>query len=466
MQVRASAPSDPWLPELRPEDLILPFQEGETPIEQHRIGLEAEKFGVFTDGTPLRYGAPGASVVTVLEALLANGRGWEPYREIADGPLVALQREGASVTLEPGGQLELSGSPMADVHQVVEELRSHFAELEPISTQLGLHWLGLGFHPLARQAQLDWVPKRRYPIMRDYLPGQGSGAHDMMRRTATVQVNLDFSGEQDAMRKLRLLMALTPVVAALFSNAPFKEGQRTSMLSLRQDVWHHMDPQRSGLVQELWRTASPRYEDYARWAAKAGMFLFLRWGSVVANTGQSFNSFMGDGYQGHRATLADWRLHLTTLFPEVRLKSTIEVRCCDSVPFELAGALPALLVGLVYDEASLTAAEGMASSWSLEHVETARRELVTRGLHATLGGRPLGEWAQELVTLARRGLERRRRLDHNGADESVHLIALEKLLTRRLTPAEALLEALGDGDVTIDGLARYAAAGGGLGAPR
>ncbi len=445
MQVRAGALRDSWLPRLQLEDLTLPFREGETPREQHRIGLEAEKFGVVAaTGQPLHYAGPSPNVVEVLSALRDNGTGWQPYEEVAQGPLLGLQREGAAVTLEPGGQLEWSGSPFPDVHQCMSELSDHFDELRPVSEAYGLRWLSMGFHPTAQQRDFDWVPKRRYPIMREYLPTRGSGALDMMRRTATIQVNLDYCDERDAMRKLRLLLALTPVLSALFCSAPFFEGARAPQLSVRQDVWHRMDATRSGLIEQLWRKPNPGYEDYVQWALRAGMFLFLRWGNVIANTGQSFESFLRSGYREHHATMADWRLHLTTLFPEVRLKRTLEVRCCDAVPAPLACALPSLLVGLVYDERALSLAEELASRWSLAQVQTARRELLVSGLVARLGERSLGDWAERFVDLARAGLGRRARLDELGRDESWHLRPLETLLSRRQTVAEQLLERLGD----------------------
>jgi glutamate--cysteine ligase len=349
------------------------------------------------------------------------------------------------VTLEPGGQLELSGAPLADVHAVRAELDAHFAELMPIAHDLGLIWLGIGFQPFARQAELPWVPKQRYGIMREYLPPRGSGALDMMRRTATVQANLDFSSEEDALRKLEVSLRLSPLVNAMTVCSPFAEGRRAEFASVRGDVWLRMDPERSGLVRAVWHEPGrrrPGYRDYVEWALDAGMFLFKREGQVIANTGQTFRRFLQEGYRGHRATFADWKLHLQTLFPEARLKNTIEVRACDSLPKDLVCAVPALYAGLLYDTRALGEAEALSQSIGFEAVEAARPELVRTGLSARIGGQPARELAERLIDCALGGLERRKRRDAAGHDERIHLEPLARLVAQGRTPAERLLEGL------------------------
>ena len=234
------------------EDLEQVFYEAHKPRAQWRVGAEAEKFGVVeATGEPLAYDGP-LGVCRVLERLVAQ-HGWAPQREAPGAPVIALRRGAASVTLEPGAQLELSGAPLEDIHQVAAELDQHYAEIEPIARELGVVWLGTGFHPLARQEDLSWVPKQRYAIMREFLPPRGHRALDMMRRTATVQANLDYASEEDAMRKLRIGLRLAPLLHAMTANAPFVEGRLAGRKSERGEVWRHMDPSRSGLIAALWR---------------------------------------------------------------------------------------------------------------------------------------------------------------------------------------------------------------------
>src|SRR3954465_6125314 len=296
------------------EDLFLPFHNAMKPPRAWRIGAEAEKFGVFAaSGAALAY--DGDQGIVGILGELARRFGWKPIRETEGGPLIALERDHASVTLEPGGQLELSGAPLDDVHAIVNETQAHLDELHEVCAPLGIAWLGVGFHPLARQEDLTWVPKQRYGIMREYLPTKGHAAHDMMRRTATVQANYDFSSEADAMKKLVLSLKLSPIIHAMLANSPFKEGKLAGTKSVRGEVWLNMDPSRSGLIPSLWSPGKKTYRDYVEWALDAGMFLFKRDNKVIANTGQTFRAFIKDGFEGHKATLNDWKLHLQTLFP-------------------------------------------------------------------------------------------------------------------------------------------------------
>ncbi len=430
------------------DELAEAFRRAETPEPQWRIGTEAEKFGLdATTGAPLSYDGP-RGVLRVLESLCAS-HGWIAQREAEGGPVIALTREAASVTLEPGAQLELSGAPLTDLHETYAEMRGHLQELAAISAELNLAWLSVGFHPLATQDQLPWVPKKRYAIMREYLPARGDGALDMMRRTATVQVNLDFSSEADALAKLRVALRAAPIVQAMTANSPFREGRLAGRRSQRGDVWLRMDPERSGLVPSLWRDGELGYRDYVEWALDAGMFLFKRDDRIIANTGQSFRSFLRNGYQCHRATYDDWLLHLNTLFPEVRLKRTIEVRSCDALPTPLAVAVPALFTGLLYDGRARDEAADLLAPFSYEEVMLARPELVTHGLRSRLAGRPAQEWAERLFEIATGGLERRARCDERGRDERVHLQRLGRLLQSGLTPADVLTEGLSDHDADL-----------------
>ena len=443
MSIIAPVQGDEHRPIRDLDELSEVFRAAEKPREQFRIGAEAEKFAVVErTGVPLDY---EHGVKRVFGALAASG--WLPERESHDGPVIAMRRASASVTLEPGAQLELSGSALVDLHAVASELDSHYAELRPVSDELGLVWLSVGFHPLAYQAELPWVPKARYGVMKEYLPTRGYAAHDMMRRTATVQANFDFSSEEDAIRKLVVSLRLSPLLHALTANAPFAERRVSSFKSLRGDVWLHMDPARSGLIPPFWRKERASYRDYVEWALDAGMFLFKREERVYKNTGQTFRAFLADGFEGERATLEDWRVHLNTLFPEVRLKSTLELRACDAQSRELTLAVLALFTGLLYDERALADAEVMARRFELDTLEAARPALVRDGLAARIGAEPAAALAERLVDIALGGLERRALADGEGRDERRYLEPLAELVLHGKCPADALLDGLSPGEI-------------------
>jgi glutamate--cysteine ligase len=426
-------------PPVRREELAEVFRQQEKPRADFRIGAENEKFGVHRDtGAPLEYGGD-FSVCQVLTSL-ENDHGWDPIREIPDGPVLGLRRAAANITLEPSVQFELSGEPLVDLHAVCAEKKNHLRELRPISEHLGIAWLGTGFHPTARLNELSWVPKKRYPIMREYLPKKGSGGLDMMQRTATVQGNFDWSSEADAMKKLAVALKLSPIIQAWFSNAPFSEGRAHGAFSRRGDVWRNMDPTRSGLVAPLWDKASPSYDDYVEWSLDAGMFLFWRDGKNHLNTGQTFRDFLNNGYEGHHATLDDYRLHLQTLFPEARLKNTLEVRSVDGLPPDLALASLAVWTGILYDDGALDDAAALLSPLTFESVEEARGGLIERGLHAPLLDRDGFAWANELCEMALSGLNRRAKKNDGGANESIYLAAAAEILETRKLPAERALE--------------------------
>jgi glutamate--cysteine ligase len=426
-----STPNDRPIRDL--DELSALFSAAEKPVDQFRIGAEAEKFAIHADGSPLQYEGPDG-VVGIFDAL--SDFGWEPERETPDGPVISLKRGNASITLEPGSQLELSGAALPNIHEIDAEFQNHLRELAPISKRLGLHWLGVGFHPLARQEDLTWVPKQRYAVMREYLPQQGAAAHDMMRRTATVQANYDFSSETDAMKKLVLSLKLSPIVHAMLANSPFKEGKLAGSKSVRGEVWLDMDPTRSGLIPRIWQATKPRYHDYVEWALDSGMFLFKRDGKVVANTGQTFRAFIKDGFEGHRATAADFKLHLQTLFPEARLKNTLEVRSCDSLPSHLSMIVPALFTGLLYDARALDQAAELLSPLTLDVMNRDRPALVRQGLTAPLGEKRAVDYAQSVYDLASSGLSRRGRRNAQNEDERRYLKPLERLLSKAECPAD------------------------------
>ena len=422
------------------DDLLELFVQAEKPSSAFRVGTEAEKFAVDSQtGAPLEYDGP-RGVTRIFAALVKHG--WKEERETADGPVISLHRDQHSITLEPGSQFELSGAAVRNIHETRVELDEHLAELADISKEMNLTWLGVGFHPLAKQSDLGWVPKQRYAIMRDYLPTRGSGGHDMMRRTATVQANFDFSSEADALRKLVVCLKLAPLVNALGANSPFSEGKLSGYKSRRGFTWLNMDPDRSGMLPALLQNPKPTYRDYIEWALQAGMFLLKRNGRVLANTGQKFSDFMQNGFEGERATFGDWKMHLNTLFPEARLKSTLEVRSSDSLPLRLGCAVPALFTGILYDEQALAEAESFTRELSVEALLQARPAMVLHGLSAKVGTRPMQQLAERVLEIASGGLARRNILNAKGQDERVHLELLTSLVQSGKTPADAIIEGL------------------------
>ena len=429
----------------RYEDLFVPFTSSEKPETEFRCGAEMEKFGVTAGGAVLPFDGP-TSVRTVMKSL-EDGYGWVPESEVKDGPVLALLRNGASITLEPGSQFELSGAPMLQSHEICTEFRNHLSEIRPVSERLGITWLGLGFHPFSKRADYTFVPKQRYGIMRSYLPTRGSLALDMMLRTSTVQGNYDYTGEKDAMRKLRVGLRLSAVTTAMFANSPFYEGKPFGGKSFRAKVWVNMDPDRSGLVPTCW-SENATYRDYIEWALSAPMFMFKRGDEMRVNTGQTFRSFFADGFKGEKPIMSDWLTHLNTLFPEVRLKKTIEVRGADSQGAATACALPALYLGIYYDEKALAEAEALTQDFTHDEVEASRQHVWDKGLSAPFRGKTLLPLAQRLLEIAEGGLERRAFKSSKGNDERVHLARIKTLLAKGQSPADALLENLPDGDLT------------------
>lgn len=423
-----------------PNELLLPFQRAEKPRGDWRVGTEAEKFGVLLTETggyqaPLPYDGP-RSVQAVLSALVKE-HDWAPSSEYDGGPIISLLRGGASITLEPAGQIELSGAPLETIHETSVEFRGHLAELEAVGRPMGIAWISLGFHPMARHEDLPWVPKLRYGIMKDYLPTRGSMALDMMRRTATVQANLDYDSEADAMRKLRLSLRIAPLVTTMFANSPFVEGQVSDDLARRGRVWMNMDPDRSGLLPFAFREDAG-YQDYVDWALDAPMFMVKRGGKTVRNTGQTFRDFMARGYEDVRATHEDWETHLNTLFPEVRLKKTLEFRSADAQALGRTCALPALVKGLLYDATALDDLDALTKGLSYETLEASREGLITGGLSAPMGDRTALDWALDVVRIAEQGLERQGALGPDGRDETQYLAPLRADLERGQTPADQL----------------------------
>lgn len=404
------------------------------------VGIECERIAIFQDGSPLRFepseGRPG--VRTILEALESQS-GWTPVRDKPGAPVLALTRDGASITLEPGSQFELSGAPLPSIHAVYDELAATRDEFASLEVTRDLRLLGVGFHPFAKQSDLDWVPKPRYPIMREYLPTRGRYGLDMMRRTATVQANFDYTSERDAMRKLRAGLALSPLVTALFANSPFVEGARTGEKSQRARVWLDVDNARGGLLPFAWREGAT-YADYIEWALDVPMFIVKIGGVVKRATHLTFREFMAQGFEGAAATEGDWETHVNTLFPETRLKRTLEVRGADSVPLRYAAALPALWLAVFYDDRVLSLVEERFVSLGHDLWAAAREDVAVRGMGARVAGVSMGELARELLDACMGALERRAVLDARGRDERVHLAPLVELAAKDQCVGDALFD--------------------------
>ncbi len=420
-------------------DLIEYLEKGSKPAADWRIGTEHEKFGFFhSDLRSIPYhGAAG--VRAVLEGLQRFG--WEPKYEGEN--VIALGLGQQAVTLEPGGQLELSGAPLETLHQTCDEVHSHLDQVREVAEGLGIGFLGLGFQPKWRLEETPVMPKGRYGIMRRYMPTRGRLGLDMMLRSATVQVNLDFGSEADMVKKFRVALALQPIATALFANSPFGEGRPNGFLSYRNYIWSDTDPDRTGLLPFVFEDGMG-FERYADYALDVPMYFVHRGEDYVDASGQSFRDFMAGelpALPGEQPTLQDWEDHLTTLFPEARLKTFLEMRGADGGPWRRLCALPALWTGLFYDQVALDDAWQLCHDWTTDERAALAREVPRRALTADHRGRTVLEWATDVVEIAGQGLKRRARLDSFGDNETHFLDALRSVIDAGRTPAEDLLEA-------------------------
>ena len=436
----SAPPQTPGEPITDRAQLVAYLEAGCKPVEDWRIGTEHEKFG-FTLGDlkPLPYGGPQG-----IEALLKgleHAFGWTAVYEGEN--VIALRHGGCNITLEPGGQFELSGEPLEALHETCREVNQHLDQVRQVAEPLGIGMLGMGFQPKWRRDEIPWMPKGRYKIMRAYMPKKGKLGLDMMLRSCTVQVNLDFSSEADMVNKFRVSLALQPVATALFANSPFADGKPNGFLSYRSHLWTDTDPERCGILPFVFE-AGMGFERYVDYALDVPMYFVYRGGDYIDASGQSFRDFL-DGrlpvLPGEIPTTSDWADHLTTLFPEVRLKRFLEMRGADAGPWKSLCALPALWVGLLYDGAALDAAWDLVKDWTPEEHARLRAEVPRQGLATAFRGATVMELADEVLEIARAGLARRGRLDWIGRDEGHFLAPLQETLARGATPAEQALEA-------------------------
>ncbi|GAP65366.1 glutamate--cysteine ligase [Mizugakiibacter sediminis] len=412
--------------------------EGGKPAAEWCIGTEHEKFGFrFDDLRPLDYEGP-RGIRALLEGLTRFG--WARVEE--NGHLIALTRGGASVTLEPAGQLELSGAPLETIHDTCCEVGSHLHEVKTVADELGVGFLGMGFQPKWKREEMPWMPKGRYAIMRRYMPTRGNLGLDMMTRTCTVQVNLDFADEADMVKKFRVGLALQPVVTALFADSPFTDGKPNGYLSYRSHVWTDTDPDRTGMLDFVFEDGFG-FERYVDYLLDVPMYFSYRDGRYVDLAGRSFRDFLAgklDALPGTLPTLRDWSDHMTTAFPEVRLKRYLEMRGADGGPWNRLCALPAFWVGLLYDATALDAAWDLAKDFTPAERHALRDGVPKHALKLPFRGGSVRDLAQEALKIAAHGLKRRARLSPGGADESHFIEPLIEYAEADQTPAERKLE--------------------------
>ena len=428
--------------------LIESVEQGNKPAADWRIGTEHEKFAFnWKDYRRLPYDGE-CGIRALLEGLQRFG--WAPLRE--KDTLIGLKRGDASVSLEPGGQLELAGAPLENIHQTCDEVHTHLAEAEAVTKELGAGLIGLGFDPKWQRADVPWMPKGRYRIMRDYMPKKGSLGLDMMLRTCTVQVNLDYASEADMVKKFRVGLALQPVATALFANSPFTEGMANGFKSWRAQIWTDTDPDRTGMLPFVFEDGFG-FERWVDYILDVPMYFVYRDGRYLDASGQSFRDFM-DGrlpaLPGEAPTLSDWADHMTTAFPEVRVKTFLEMRGADGGPWKSLCGLPAFWVGLLYDRSALDAAWDLVRDWSAEEREALRLNVARDGFQAPFRGATVSELALRVLEIAQAGLSARRALDKAGNDETGFLQALQDRAAAGKSPADQLLEDYAgewDGDI-------------------
>jgi glutamate--cysteine ligase len=434
------------------DELVAFLRAGEKPPERWVVGTEHEKIGLHgADQSPVEYA--GDRGIGVLLERIADRSDWEPVLEA--GNVIALQRDGASITLEPGGQLELSGAPLRTIFETCAEFHAHLELVREVSEPLGIVWLGLGIHPIHSVDELPRMPKERYRIMRRYLPTRGSRGLIMMFATATVQANFDYASEKDMVDKVRTALTVSPIVSAIFANSSLSDRKANGFVSRRMHAWTDTDPDRCGMLPIAFEPDFG-YRRYVEWALDVPMFFMLREGRYESACDMTFRQFLEDGRRGERAALADFDRHLTTLFPEVRVKQFIEVRCADAVPPGLTCSLPALWKGILYDETARAAAAALVDATQAER-EAAADAVSRQGLAASYAGQPVLGLARELAGFARGGLERIGHAGPNAPDESAFLDPVFEQLASEKSPGQVVLECWeGEWERSFERLIEYA----------
>jgi glutamate--cysteine ligase len=416
--------------------LIDYFYQASKPRETWKIGTEYEMVGVSRrSGRAARYF--GKRGIERLLYRLADSLGWEPQEE--EGHVIALKGERANISLEPGAQVELSGEQCETIHCADKELRHHLKHLLTAADELELDFLNLGMQPVSALDDIQWIPKTRYHFMAPYMEQVGTLGHRMMKQTASIQVNFDFSTEADAMMKFRVGMGLVPILTAMFANSPICDGSLNGFMTMRGHVWTDTDRRRSGLLPFAFSDRAS-FEDYAEYALNVPMYFIVRHGRWVDMTGIPFRRFLAEGHEGERATLEDWTQHLTTLFPEVRIKKYLELRCIDQQPLEFMLAVPALCKGIFYENDSLWAAWDLIKKWSWEERVAAYLAAHRQALGVRVHGITLLDFAKELLSIAWEGLQRHNQCNVAGENETVYLERLREELWKGQCPAYSVVE--------------------------
>lgn len=415
------------------------FSSGCKPSEQWRIGTEHEKIGFCVDTLkPIPY--LGSRSIQSLLTLLSERSGAAVFE---GDNIIAIQKELASITLEPGGQLELSGAPLASIHETCMETQNHLALLKDATKQLGIGFLGLGFQPKWRRDDIPWMPKPRYGVMREYMPMVGGSGLDMMLRTATVQSNLDFSSEADMAKKMRVACCLQPLVTALCAASPFIDGKPSGFLSSRAACWLDTDAARTGIPECVFDDGFG-FDSYTEWALDAPMYFVLRDSQYINCTGQSFRAFLqGElpALPGELPTMDDWELHIGTLFPEVRLKQFLEMRGADAGLWPWVCALSALWKGLLYDATALEQAWSLCAEWTHSEVSKLRQEVPRSAFNTPFRNSDVHTLCETMLDIARDGLERIGSLNIHGEDETIYLNPMIHAVNIKKTQAEQWLDA-------------------------
>ena len=421
-------------------DLVAYLEQGCKAPADWRIGTEHEKL-IYLCPSLRRAPYEGPDGIGAVLNGLVESFGWTPIEE--DGRPIALSLEGCNITLEPGGQFELSGAQLSTIHETCNEVHTHLAQVKEVTEPLNAGMIGIGFEPKWPRAEIPWMPKGRYSIMRKQMEARGQLGLDMMLRTCTIQVNLDYESEADMVKKFRVGLALQPVATALFANSPFLEGKPNGFLSYRSHVWTDTDPDRCGILPFVFEDGMG-FERYVDHVLEVPMYFVYRDGRYIDARNQSFRDFMAGrlpALPGEVATMSDWVDHMSTLFPEVRLKRFLEMRGADGGPWESICGLPALWVGLLYDGTSLDAAWDLVKDWTHEEHEALRAGVPRLGLKTPFRGASLREVARRTLEIAEAGLKRRARLDGSGLDETHFLNDLHEIVAGGLCPAQGLIEA-------------------------
>ncbi|MFZ9309895.1 MAG: glutamate--cysteine ligase [Arenimonas sp.] len=436
-------------PRITGKDQLVAFHaSGARAPQDWRIGTEHEKFGFRLDDLrpPSYEGEQG--IGALLKGLTRFG--WQPVEE--GGNIIALLRDDASITLEPAGQFELSGAQLENIHQTCKETNQHLAEVKAVGDELGIGFLGMGFQPKWARSDMPWMPKGRYKIMREYMPKVGTLGLDMMTRTCTVQTNLDFENEADMVKKFRVSLALQPVATALFADSPFTEGKPNGYLSYRSHIWTDTDPDRTGMLDFVFEDGFG-FERYVDYLLDVPMYFAYRDKKYIDCAGRSFRDFLNGKLAplpGELPTLADWSDHMTTAFPEVRLKKYLEMRGADGGPWRRLCALPAFWVGLLYDTEALDAAWDLVKDFSMAERNQLRDGVPKQGLKLPFRNSSMRELAIEALKISALGLKNRRRLNRHGDDEALFLHPLMEIALANETPAErklALYHGVWNGDI-------------------